>query len=43
MLQVARRIVRHAGQVVLKLCVDAGKPVLFEAMRWKPFELCVAT
>jgi len=35
--------VRHGGQVVLKLCVEAGKRALLEAIRWKSFELCVAT
>ena len=43
MLQVAGRIVRHAGQVVLKLCVDVEKLILFEAVRRKSFELCVAS
>jgi len=43
MLQVAGRIVRHAGQVVLKLCVDAEKLALFEGVRQKSFALCVAT
>ena len=43
MLEVAGRIVRHAGQVVLKLCVNPEKLAVFEAIRWKSFELCLST
>jgi len=39
MVQVAGRIVRHAGEVVLKLMIDLEKLELFKAIRGKCFEL----
>ena len=39
MVQVAGRIVRHAGEIVLKLMVDLGKLDLFRGIRKKSFEL----
>ena len=39
LIQVAGRIVRHAGQVILKLALDAGKLVLFEQIRRNCFQL----
>jgi hypothetical protein len=39
MVQVAGRIVKHAGEVVLKLMVDLEKLELFRGMRKKSFEL----
>jgi hypothetical protein len=39
MVQVAGRIVRHAGEIVLKLMVDLGKLELFRGIRKKSYEL----
>jgi hypothetical protein len=39
MVQVAGRIVKHAGGVVLKLMIDLGKLDLFRGIREKSFEL----
>ena len=39
MVQVAGRIVRHAGEIVLKLLVDLEKLELFKGIRKKSFEL----
>ena len=39
MVQVAGRIVRHAGETVLKLMIDLGKLELFRGIRKKSFEL----
>ena len=39
MVQVAGRIVRHAGQTVLKLMMDLEKLALFKGIRQKCFEL----
>ncbi len=39
MVQVAGRIVRHAGETVLKLMIDLEKLELFEEIRRKSFEL----
>jgi hypothetical protein len=39
MVQVAGRIVKHAGQVVLKLIIDWEKLELFRGIRKRSFEL----
>ena len=39
MVQVAGRIIKHAGRVVLKLMIDLEKLELFKGIRWKCFEL----
>lgn len=39
MVQVAGRIVSHAGEVILKLAVDAKKLAIFDEIRRKTFEL----
>jgi hypothetical protein len=39
MMQVAGRIVRHAGETVLKLLIDLEKLELFKGIRKKSFEL----
>jgi hypothetical protein len=39
MVQVAGRIVRHAGETVLKLMIDLEKLAVFKGIRWKSFEL----
>ncbi|MBF0487201.1 MAG: transposase [Nitrospirae bacterium] len=39
MIQVAGRIVRHAGKVILKLAVDIKRLAVFEEIRGKIFEL----
>jgi len=39
MVQVAGRIVKHAGEVVLKLMVDLEQLELFQGIRKKSFEL----
>src|SRR5512143_998620 len=41
MVQVAGRIVKHAGEAVLKLMIDLEKLELFEGIRRKSFELSV--
>jgi len=41
MMQVAGRIVKHAGEVVLKLMIDLEKLELFRGIRKKSFELSV--
>lgn len=41
MVQVAGRIVKHAGEVVLKLMIDLEKLELFQGIRKKSFELSV--
>jgi Transposase DDE domain group 1 len=41
MVQVAGRIVKHAGEVVLKLMIDLEKLELFRGIRRKSFELSV--
>ena len=41
MVQVAGRIVKHAGEVVLKLMIDFEKLELFQGVRKKSFELSV--
>lgn len=43
LIQVAGRIVRHAGRVILKLVVDANELALFHRIRRKCFELSMAT
>ena len=43
MLQIAGRIVRHAGQVILKLVADTEKLALMRHIRKKSFELSLAT
>jgi len=42
MIQVAGRIVSHAGKVILKLAVDVKKLAIFEEIREKIFELSLA-
>ncbi|MBI3604883.1 MAG: transposase, partial [Nitrospirae bacterium] len=42
-IQVAGRIVRHAGRVILKLTVDAEQLALFCGIRQKCFDLTLAT
>jgi len=39
MVQVAGRIVKHAGEVVLKLMIDLGKLELFQEIRKNSFQL----
>jgi len=39
MVQLAGRIVRHAGETILKLMVDLEKLELFKGIRKKSFEL----
>ena len=39
MIQVAGRIVKHAGKVVLKLMVDVEKLEVFRGIRKQSFEL----
>jgi hypothetical protein len=39
MVQVAGRIVKHAGETVLKLMIDLEKLELFKGIRRKSFEL----
>ena len=41
MVQVAGRIVKHAGETVLKLMIDLGKLDLFKGIRRKSFELSI--
>jgi hypothetical protein len=41
--QVAGRIVRHAGQVILRLVVDADNLSIFKRIRQRCFELSIAT
>ena len=43
LIQVAGRIVHHAGQVILKLALDAEKPRLFRQIRKRCLELAVVT
>lgn len=43
MIQIAGRIVRHAGQAILKLAADAEKLALLRHIRKKSFELILAT
>jgi hypothetical protein len=43
MIQVAGRIVKHAGEVVLKLMIDLEKLELFQGIRKKSFELSVCS
>jgi hypothetical protein len=43
LIQIAGRIVRHAGKVILKLAVDAKMLVLFRGIRQRCFELSLAT
>lgn len=43
MVQVAGRIVRHAGQVILRLVVDADNLSIFKRIRQRCFELSIAT
>ena len=40
MIQVAGRIVSHAGKVILKLAVDVKKLAIFEEIREKIFGDC---
>ncbi len=42
-IQVAGRIVRHAGQVILRLMVDADNLSIFKRIRQKCFELTIVT
>ena len=42
MVQVAGRIVRHAGEIILKLMVDLGKLELFRGIRKKSYELSLS-
>jgi len=41
MVQVAGRIVKHAGEMVLKVMIDPEKLELFKGIRKKSFELSV--
>jgi len=43
LIQVAGRIVHHAGQVILKLVLDAEKLHLFRQIRKRCLELAVVT
>lgn len=43
LIQVAGRIVRHAGRVILKLVMEKDMLVLFHRIRQKSFELSMAT
>jgi hypothetical protein len=43
LIQVAGRIVHHAGQVILRLALEAEKLRLFRSIRKRCFELAVAT
>lgn len=43
LVQVAGRIVRHAGQLILKLVVDAEQLMLLKGIRQRCFDLSVAT
>ena len=43
LIQVAGRIVRHAGRVILKLGVDTDRLALFRCIRQKCFELSIVT
>jgi hypothetical protein len=43
MVQVAGRIVRHAGETVLKLIIDLQKLELFKEIRKRSFELSLCT
>jgi len=43
LIQVAGRIVHHAGQLILKLVLDAEKLLLFRQIRRRCFELAVTT
>jgi len=43
LIQIAGRIVHHAGQVILKLVLDAEKLRLFRSIRKRCFELAVAS
>jgi hypothetical protein len=43
LIQVAGRIVHHAGQVILKLALDAEKLLLFRQIRKRCYELAVVT
>jgi hypothetical protein len=43
LIQIAGRIVHHAGQVILKLALDAEKLMLFRSIRKRCFELAVVT
>lgn len=43
LIQVAGRIIHHAGQVVLKLALDAEKLLLFRSIRKRCFELASVT
>jgi len=43
LIQVAGRIVHHAGQLILKLVLDAEKLLLFRSIRRRCFELALTT
>ena len=43
LIQVARRLVHHAGQILLRLVVDAGTLALFQQIRHQCFVLAGAT
>ncbi len=43
LIQVAGRIVRHAGQIILRLLVDTEQFALFKSIRYKCFDLRVVT
>jgi hypothetical protein len=43
LIQVAGRIVRHAGQMILRLLVDTEQFALFKSIRHKCFDLRVVT
>jgi len=43
LIQLAGRIVYHAGQVILKLALDAEKLLLFRSIRQRCYQLAVAT
>jgi hypothetical protein len=43
LLQVAGRIVHHAGQMILKLAVDREKLLLFRSIRKRCFDLATVT
>jgi hypothetical protein len=43
LIEVAGRIVRHAGQVILKLAVDTQRLILFQGIRQRSYEVAEGT
>jgi len=43
MAQVAGRIVKHAGEIILKLSIDIEQLELFKGIRKKIYEVCLCT